>query len=304
MTQPESPSRSTESQSTDASDRSTFLQGIEFITGPDPNLGSFLLTVGSVTCVFIALFQFTMPSPASHLLTAGVIVITVVSAGFAALLDSLDYFDQSSESTASAASESKSKAKAKPWVPEGPVSAPLPPMINFDEELSELQDHFDGELPSQLTAFIEDYRRLKTSPTNRMTIASDLRADLNPVGAILDEGTPEYDLYQRISDGLFRYIGDSADHLAVTEVESTTEAGQPKGIEALAGELAVFDFSVQNDGEATDVDIVARFYDGDDLLSTRTASLKAVRPGATQTASTKIYVPESADRVQVDARPA
>ena len=302
MTQSEPRSRSTDSQSADSSDRSTFLQGIEFITGPDPNLGSFLLTVGSVTCVFIALFQFTMPSPASHLLTAGVIVITVVSAGFAALLDSLDYFDQSSESTAPATSESK--PKRKPWVPEEPVSAPLPPMINFDEELGELQEHFDGELPSQLTAFVEDYRRLKTNPTNRMTIASDLRADLNPIGAILDEGTREYDLYQQISDGLFRYIGDSADHLTVTEVESSTEAGQPQGIESLAGELGVFDFSVQNDGETTDVEIVARFYDGDDLLSTRTASLQAVRPGATKTTSTKIYVPESADRVRVDARPA
>ena len=37
----------------------TFLDSIEFLTGEDPNLGSFLLVVGIVTCVFIALFQFT-----------------------------------------------------------------------------------------------------------------------------------------------------------------------------------------------------------------------------------------------------
>jgi hypothetical protein len=81
----------------ESSERSTFLSGIEFITGEDPNLGSFLLTVGLVTCVFIAIFQFTIPEPVSHVLTAGVIVVTVVSAGTAALLDSLGYFDQSTE---------------------------------------------------------------------------------------------------------------------------------------------------------------------------------------------------------------
>lgn len=297
MTQSGSPSQSEES-----SEQSSFLRGIEFLTGPDPNLGSFLLAIGIVTCVFIALFQFTMPSPVSHLLTAGVIVITVVSAGFAALLDSLDYFDQSSESTPRA--DTVPMQSSKPWVPEKPVSEPLPPMIDFDEELSELQAHFDGELPSQLTAFVEDYRRLKTNPSNRMTIASDLRADLNPIGVILEEGTPEYELYERISDGLFRYIGDSADHLSVTDVSCRDADGQPRDVAAVAGDLAVFELSVHNEGEATDVKVVVDFYDGDESLSTWTGSLKSVSPGATGTISTNIYVPESADRMRTDARPA
>ncbi|WP_221625513.1 hypothetical protein [Halobellus ruber] len=297
MTQPES-----QSQSDGSSDGPTFLKGIEFITGPDPNLGSFLLTIGSVTCVFIALFQFTMPSPVSHLLTAGVIVITVVSAGFAALLDSLDYFDQSSDSTSQAAPGPD--RKSKPWVPETRVSAPLPPMINFDEELGELQAHFDGELPDQFTPFLEDYRRLKTNPKNRMSIASDLRADLNPISVILDEDEPEYEPYQRISDGLFRYIGDSADHLSVTEVTSRDAAGEPREIDALAGDVAVFDLSVHNEGEATDVEVIVEFYDGEESLSTWTGSLKSVSPGATGTISTNIYVPESATGMRTDARPA
>ena len=296
MTQSES-----QSQPDGSSDRPTFLKGIEFITGPDPNLGSFLLTIGSVTCVFIALFQFTMPSPVSHLLTAGVIVITVVSAGFAALLDSLDYFNQSSESTQAAPGPEQ---RSKPWVPEKRVSAPLPPMINFDAELSELQAHFDGELPDQFTPFLEDYRRLKTNPKNRMSIASDLRADLNPISVILDEDEPEYEPYQRISDGLFRYIGDSADHLSVTEVTSRDASGQPQEIEALAGDVAVFDLSVHNEGEATDVEVIVEFYDGEESLSTWTGSLKSVNPGATGTISTNIYVPESATGMRTDARPA
>ncbi|GGJ13021.1 hypothetical protein GCM10008995_23590 [Halobellus salinus] len=297
MTQPEP-----RSQPEEPSGQPTFLRGIEFLTGPDPNLGSFLLVIGIVTCVFIALFQFTMSAPVSHLLTAGVITITVVSAGFAALLDSLNYFDQSTESTSRA--DPEPVGNSKPWVPEGKVSAALPPMINFDEELSELQAHFDGELPSQLTAFVEDYRRLKTNPSNRMTIASDLRADLNPVGVTLDEGTPEYELYEQISDGLFRYIGDSADHLTVADTTCRDAAGQPQDIAAVAGDLAVFDFSVHNEGEATDVEVVAEFYDGDESLSSWTGSLKSVSPAATETISTNIYVPESADRIRTDARPA
>ena len=296
MTQSES-----QSQPDGSSDQPTFLRGIEFITGPDPNLGSFLLTIGIVTCVFIALFQFTMPSPVSHLLTAGVITITVVSAGFAALLDSLDYFDQSSDSTSQAAPDPG--RKSKPWVPKERVSASLPPMINFDEELDELQAHFDGELPDQFTAFIEDYRRLKTSPKNRMSIASDLRADLNPISVILDEDTPEYEPYQRMSDGLFRYIGDSADHLSVTEVTSRDAAGEPQEVGAIAGDLAVFDLSVHNEGEATDVEVIVEFYDGDESLSTWSGSLKSVSPGATETISTNIYVPERATRMRTDARP-
>jgi hypothetical protein len=291
-----------QSQPDGSSDQPTFLRRIEFITGPDPNLGSFLLTIGIVTCVFIALFQFTMPSPVSHLLTAGVITITVVSAGFAALLDSLNYFDQSSDSVSQVAPDPKQTSK--PWVPEKRVSAPLPPMINFDEELSELQAQFDGELPDQFTPLLEDYRRLKTNPKNRMSIASDLRADLNPISVILDEDTPEYEPYQRMSNGLFRYIGDSADHLSVTEVTSRDAAGEPQEVGAIAGDLAVFDLSVHNEGEVTDVEVIVEFYDGDESLSTWSGSLKSVSPGATETISTNIYVPESTNRMRTDARPA
>lgn len=287
----------------DQSERSAFLDGIEFITGEDPNLGSFLLTIGLVTCVFIALFQFTLPSPVSHLLTAGVIIITVVSAGFAALLDSLGYFDPTSESTAVSESDATSQQPEKRWVPAKSVSASLPPMINFDEELSELQDRFDGTLPDQFTPFIEDYRRLKTNPKNRMTIASDLRADMNPIGAVLEEDTREYELYQRISDGLFRYIGDDADHLTVSDVTSHDTTGDQQSIESLAGELATVDVAVGNDGEAAEVEVVVEFYAGDDLVSTRTASVGTLRPGETEVVSTNVYVPETTDRVEAAARP-
>jgi hypothetical protein len=75
------------------SQSSTFLTSIEFLTGEDPSAGSFLLVVGIVTCLFIAVFQFTLPSPISILLTGLVLVVAVISFLIGAVLDALDYFD-------------------------------------------------------------------------------------------------------------------------------------------------------------------------------------------------------------------
>jgi len=72
---------------------SAFLSGLEFLTGDDPNAGSFLLVVGLVTCVFIAGFQFTLPAPVSHLLTGLVLVVAVISFVVGAVLDILGYFE-------------------------------------------------------------------------------------------------------------------------------------------------------------------------------------------------------------------
>lgn len=70
-----------------------FLKSIEFLTGEDPNAGSFLLVVGVVTCVFIAVFQFTLPKPISLLMTALVVVVAIISFIMGAILDMLGYFD-------------------------------------------------------------------------------------------------------------------------------------------------------------------------------------------------------------------
>ena len=71
----------------------TFLQSIEFLTGEDPNAGSFLLVVGIVTCMFVAVFQLALPAPISLLLTALVLVVAVISFIMGAILDILGHFD-------------------------------------------------------------------------------------------------------------------------------------------------------------------------------------------------------------------
>lgn len=74
------------------SQSSTFLDRIEFLTGENPNAGSFLLVVGMITIVFIAAFQFALPAPTSNVLTGFVLVVTVISFIAGAILDRLGHF--------------------------------------------------------------------------------------------------------------------------------------------------------------------------------------------------------------------
>jgi hypothetical protein len=279
---------------------STFLRSIEFLTGQDPNLGSFLLVVGMVTAVFVALFQFTLPTPISHLLTAGVLFVTVLSAIFGILLDSFGYFDRSAVTETEAGDD---RTGARPWVPADKASAPLPPLINFDAELRAYSDLFDGDLPAEFDPFISDYRRLKTSTRNRPTIASDLRADLNPIGALFDEGSEGDRIYEDVSQRLFRYISGKNGHVTLNRVTFYDEDDTETDVDALENHLGRVELDVTNEGEAADVEAVVTLYDeGGSAISTRTCLVGVVSPGATKVVSTDIFVPSEAERADTTIR--
>lgn len=76
---------------------SGLLTSIEFLTGENPNAGSFLLVVGMVTVVFVAAFQLTLPEPISFVLSAFVLGVAVLSFVMGAILDMLDYFGVSTD---------------------------------------------------------------------------------------------------------------------------------------------------------------------------------------------------------------
>ncbi|WP_458188171.1 hypothetical protein [Haladaptatus sp. NG-WS-4] len=293
MSQPES-TANTETES-------TFLDSIEFLTGENPNLGSFLLVVGMVTCVFIALFQFTLPAPISHLLTAGVLFVTVLSAIFASLLDSLGYFERD---TTTATDESDDRqSDAKPWVPVGKASAPLPPLLNFDAELRAYADMYDGDLPEEFEPFISDYLRLKTNTSNRTTIASDLRADLNPIGALFEEDSEGDRIYEDISRRLFRYISDKDSLLTLDHVAFYDEDGNEADVETIDDQLAGVELSVTNEGETAEVDVVVTLYDEDDsAISSHSYTSGPVSPGSTKVLDTDIFVPSDAERTSATIR--
>jgi hypothetical protein len=284
----------------DAPTQSAFLRSIEFITGDDPNLGSFLLVVGSVTCVFIALFQSTLPAPVSHLLTGGVLFITVVSGVFASLLDSLGYFDQGSTD---ADTEEPTREGGRPWVPVGKRSAPLPPMINFDDQLRAYAEMYDDGLPDQFDPFIEDYLRLKTDTKNRATVASDLRADLNPIGALYEEGTEEYDRYEDISERLFRYISNNAEHVLVERMAFYDADGTETSVRDIEDTLGRVELALNNEGEAADVEVTVQFYDAEGgSVSSRTFPAGTIRPAASRTVDAEVFVPAEVVRATATLR--
>ncbi|MDS0282628.1 hypothetical protein [Haloarcula onubensis] len=281
----------------DGTTDSTFLGGIEFLTGPGATLGSFLLVVGIVTCVFIALFQFALPDPVSNLLTAGVVFVTVLTAGFAAALERVGYFGR--ETPANATSGERRPA-AKPWVPTERPSAPLPPIINFDAELRAFADMFDGTLPPAFDPFIEDYRRLKTNTENRATIASDLRADLNPIGTLFEVGSEGDRLYEELSDRLFRYVS-TRNHLRLDRVAFYDDTGTETAVTALADRLGSVEFEITNDGEAADVAAVVTLLDATgSAIASRSCDAGRINPGATTALTTDIFVP--ADAVDASTR--
>ncbi|MEF8772126.1 hypothetical protein [Halodesulfurarchaeum sp.] len=81
----------------DDPEAANFLTSIGFLIGEDPSGGSFLLVVGMVTIVFLAVFQFTLPEPISLLLSGIVLTVAAISFIMGAILDTLGYFDTSPE---------------------------------------------------------------------------------------------------------------------------------------------------------------------------------------------------------------
>jgi len=281
---------------------STFLAGIEFLTGRNPNLGSFLLVVGLVTCVFVALFQFTLPAPISHLLTGGVLFVTLLSAVFAAVLDRLGHFGRY---PVAPAESSDRRPDAEPWVPSTQPSAPLPPVIDFDAELQAYTEMYDGVLPAAFGPFIEDYLRLQTNTKNRATIASDLRADLNPIGVLFEAGTAGDRIYEEMSERLFRYISAANTHLRIDRVTFTDEDGTETPVSDLKNRRGRVELDITNEGDAADIEAVVELLDTDgSVIASRTCAVGLLTPGATAGVDTAVFVPEETERAHTTVRTA
>jgi hypothetical protein len=271
------------------------------LTGEDPNLGSFFLVVGAVTCVFIAVFQFTLPEGVRLLLTGGVLLVTILSAIVASLLETLGYFDQ--ESAADEGSErtdgtTTEGAEGKPWTPTADTRYPLPPIVNFDDELRTYQEMFDGDLPGEFDEFVAEYKRLKTTKGNRVNIASDLRADLNPIGVLFDEGSRGAEIHDDIGDRLLRYIkNDAVEYLSLTDVGFYDDDGNEVDVAWVDDGVIRAEASVENEGEATTVEVIVEFFDSDGTSLRRdTSPVGEISPGATETFDADVYVPSAAER--------
>lgn len=124
-----------------------------------PNFAAFLLTVGGVTVVFIAIFIFAFPGAIGRFFAAAVVAVTIITLMLGMVLDLLGYFG--SRASILVESEEEQTASSVPDSVSRKPNKPLPKQINFDSEITTLQEYFDGELPSQMNSFLTEYEKLK-----------------------------------------------------------------------------------------------------------------------------------------------
>jgi hypothetical protein len=189
-----------------------------------PNLAAFLLTAGGVTAVFIAIFVFAFPEPINQYFAGIVLGVTVITLIVGMVLDLLGYFGD--EAKVGVPDEDGSSEPAQLESVRKRPNKPLPKQINFDDEIRQLRDHFDGDLPEQMDAFLTEYEKLKSSSQNRKVVAGSLRAALNPIAALVTDEAAE-EMVDEMGDRLFAYIkADPVDNMVVTEHAFYTDGVQ------------------------------------------------------------------------------
>jgi hypothetical protein len=218
------------------------------------------------------------------------------------VLEALSYFDGGEAEPTEPAEPTTTSSR--PWVPDGDVK-PLPPLINFDDELGELYDYFDGEFPSQAEAFLGGYKRMKTADRGqRGSIASDVRAGLNPIVVLVDD--PEIEsMLSRMGEDLFAYVKTDGAELVSVDRYALYDDGKKAPVDELQGRQARIRASVSNDGESMKTDVLLRFTDGDGIEVKRTKlPVGEVPTAATKELNTQVYVPSVASSVSVSPVPA
>ena len=266
----------------------------------EQNFAAFMLVVGSVTAVFVAVFTFLLSGVVAQLLVASVVTIGFISIIIGFALNVLGYFDadDTTEST-----ESTPERRRPAWRPETPVNKPLPPLINFDSDLQRLQEHFGGELPAEMDSFVEEYKRLRTtnSRDNRRSIASSMRSALNPLPVLVKTEEME-ELIDEMGDRLFRYIkADATEHLTVTEAAFYRD-GAEMPLSELQGGEARLKATVHNAGEASTVEVEVEFRNKDGVkVKSTSLPLGRIPPDARKELNTQVYVPSIATDASVYA---
>ena len=262
-----------------------------------PNLGAFLLTAGSVTVVFVAVFVFAFPEPINQYFAGVVLSVTVVTLIVGMVLDLLGYFGDEAKVPADG-DDGPSEPEQLQSVRKRP-NKPLPKQINFDDELRELRDHFDGEMPSQMNSFLTEYEKLKSASQNRKVIAGSLRAALNPISALVtDEETEE--MVDEMGDRLFAYIkADPVDNIVVTE-HAFYEDGVVTPIAELQGEQARIKATVHNQGDSAKAEVAVRFKNASGVpVKTAYLPVGEVVTEAQKELNTSVYVPSLATDADV-----
>lgn len=263
------------------------------------NVAGFLLTVGSVTVAFLAVFLLVFDGVVAEILAASVIAIGLVSVIIGMALDLLGYFDGEAKpsSTQRGSSKAAVKTASKPVTP----NKPLAPVINFDDELAQLKEAFGDDVPKPVASFAKEYRALKgMSPDSRRTAASNMRATLNPITVLVDGDDELEPLVDDIGDRLFRYIkSDPTDFLSVTDFAFYVD-GNKESVRDISGHEARLKATVFNEGEECNAEVVLQF-ESESGVNVRREYLPvgAVQPNAQKELNTHVYVPSPATQVKL-----
>ncbi|MEF8886667.1 MAG: hypothetical protein V5A30_02585 [Haloarculaceae archaeon] len=260
------------------------------------NFAAFALFVGAVSIAFGAVFQLVFDGIIALILNGFVLGVGLISLVIGLSLDAIGGFDAQStevdEPDDSVAVRSRNDGD----------NLPLPPVLNFDAELERIEEHYNGSPQEEFVQFREEYERLKSSPSSRSTIASDLRAMANPL-SVLAKGEAIEPEVERISDGLFQYIeGSASDFLSVVEWSLYDEDGNECTVTERQSTKARFKARAENRGDKVKTEIFLRFRNTDEVVIKEAyLPVGLIREGETKELDTQVYVPSLAVTADVYA---
>jgi hypothetical protein len=266
----------------------------------EQNLAAMLLTVGAVTLAFLSVFVLTLDGVVLQILVGAVLSVGAISLIIVFALDTLGYFDEQRPASESKATEETPAPRSEP---QRRANKPLAPLVNFDEEIVALKAHFDGAVPDQVRAFERQYRQLKQADRDRrQTIASDLRASMNPIEILVEDDPEVQSLVDGMGERLFRYIkSDAGDLLTLSDVELFLD-GRRQDVPEVAGREARLKTSVYNEGEQANVEVALQFLSRSGVQVRREfLPVGAVQPNQNKTLDTRVYVPSNAKTVLATA---
>lgn len=259
----------------------------------DPNAVIFLLIVGAVSVCFAGAFILQLPGNVAIFMTYGVVTVMLVSITVGMALNALGYFGEqpvSPETTDTAVEQPQAEDRSVRYQKE--PNKPLPPLINFDQELSRLYELYDNDPPEQLRSFRRDYERMKSVKANRDNVISDLRASLSPLSVVVDGDEEMQEVVDGIGNSLIQYIDGTASEFLSVEEATFYLNGEEKPIPEAQREEARIRTTVHNRGDRAKAEVAVRFLNEEGVKVKMTyLPVGEVAEGGAKKLDTRVYVP-------------